>query len=306
MKTKVLFAGTPEFAIPSLLKLHEHYDVVGVISPPDRPRNRNQVLPTPVKAKALELGLPVFTPEDVNAPEVLEELKTLGAEFIVEVAFGKLLKPAFLDLAPEKVLNVHPSLLPRWRGAAPLLWPILSNEQETGVTIMLVDEGMDTGDILLMKEVPIDEKYAHELHDELAQLGADMLVEVIDHYDEVYEHRQKQIGPHTYAKKITKEMGEITKDDTTEIFLRKVRTFYPRPGAYFFVDGKRMQIAAAEAVNETEGLPGAVYRSDKHGIYMRTADGAVLITKIKPEGKREMNAADFARGNQIVIPTTID
>lgn len=307
MKTKVLFAGTPDFAIPSLQKMHAHYDVVGVITPPDRPRNRNQVLPTPVKEEALRLGLPVFTPDDVNAPEVLDELRELGAEFIVEVAFGKLLKPEFLDLAKDKVLNVHPSLLPNWRGAAPLLWPILFNEEKTGVTIMLVDEGMDTGDILRMEEVDIANKYAQELHDELAEMGAELLVEVIDNYDNIYQNRVQQVGPHTYAKKITKEMGRITPEDTADGVLRKVRAFYPKPGAYFILEGKRIQVSAAQITDETPNAPGGtVYKADNNGIYMKMADTAVLLTKIKPEGKKEMEAAAFARGKAMKFPLMIE
>ncbi len=303
----VLFCGTPEFALPTLEALHENFDVSLVISTPDKPRNRGVVTPTPVKQRALELGIPVMTPENINDPEIIRELESRKFDFIVEVAYGKLLKPAFLDLAKDRVLNVHPSLLPLYRGAAPLVWPILNGDAESGVSIMLVDEGMDTGDVLDRIAIPIEGIQASELHDRLANLGAEAIVRVLNDYDRYYQARSAQGESHTYAKKITKDMGHLSFEETGEQILRRIRGLNPWPGTYFFMEGKRIQVLDAE-ITELEGdhRPGTVYKADPTGIYIVSSDVGVKMTKIKPSGKKEMTADAFLRGHPIKKGVTVE
>lgn len=306
-KNRILFCGTPEFAIPTLERLHEMADVALVLSMPDRPRNRGVVTPTPVKQAAERMGIEVWTPANVNDPEIVSALAAYEFDFIVEVAFGRLLKPAFLNLAPNRVLNVHPSLLPAYRGAAPLVWPILNGDEETGLCIMLVDEGMDTGDVLERITVPLGEKTASELHDELALIGADATVRVIADYERYYENRTPQTGLYTYAKKITKEMGHLDFQASGDEILRKIRALNPWPGTYVFLNGNRMQVLAAEIVpRSSDTAPGIVYKADETGIYTNSMREGIRITEIKPGGKRAMKASDYLRGNPIAVPQTLE
>ena len=306
-KLKICFAGTPEFAIPSLELLHEKADVALVLSTPDKPRHRGKVTPTPVKKRANELGIPVLTPADVNAPDVLEELSGFAFDFIVEVAYGKLLKPGFLALTPQRVLNVHPSLLPKYRGAAPLVWPILDGETETGISIMLVDEGMDTGDVLLQTVLPLEGMTAQTLHDTLAVDGAEALWRVLSDYPYYFAKRIPQTGPHTYAKKIEKAMGHLDFTQNGEQIDRKIRALNPWPGTFVLFAGKRMQILRAEIrPKDTPAAPAIVYRADETGIYINSADACIRILEVKPEGRRSMPVADYLRGKPLQVPQTLD
>ncbi len=307
MKPKICFAGTPEFAIPTLEILHARAEVPLVISTPDKPRHRGIVTPTPVKKRAQELGIPVITPENVNAPEIIEALAAYQFDFIVEVAFGILLKPEFLALTPHRILNVHPSLLPKYRGAAPLVWPILDGETETGISIMLVDEGMDTGDVLYQTRLSLEGMTARTLHDRLAADGAEALWEVVENFDSYYARRRPQEGPHTYAKKIDKSMGALDFSESGQQIERKVRGLNPWPGTYFHLQGKRIQVLSLDRLpREGGGEAGVVYRADETGIYIYSADESIRIKKIKPEGKRAMDAADYVRGNPIQVPVSLD
>lgn len=306
-RSKILFCGTPEFAIPSLRALHREFSVPLVLSQPDKPRNRGKITPTPVKAEAVRLGIDVITPENVNDPDVLRQLREHGFDFIVEVAYGKLLSSDFLNLVPDRVLNVHPSLLPLYRGAAPLVWPILNGDEKTGISIMLVDEGMDTGDILDQTVVDIGEKNAVELHDELAARGAVDLVRVLKEYDFHYQNRVRQTGTHTYAKKITKEMGRLGFTEGAQSILRKIRALNPWPGTYIILNGKRIQVLEAVTVAKKGAkTAGIVYRADDSGIYIDSIDDSIRITRVKPSGKKEMGADAFLRGNPVPVGTRIE
>lgn len=304
--SRICFAGTPEFAIPVLEMLVKEAEVPLVITMPDKKRSRGKISPTPVKQRAMELGIDVIAPDNVNDPAVLEQLRAYDFDFIVEVAYGKLLKPEFLALAPDRVLNVHPSLLPKYRGAAPLVWPILAGDEESGTSIMLVDEGMDTGDVLYQTRIDIRGMNAQTLHDVLAEDGAKALKTVLDDYESYYRSRMTQTEPSSYAKKIEKEMGALDFKEPAEILLRKVRGLNPRPGTYFHINEKRMQVLSMEPLDESaEAPPGTVYRADETGIYINTATVPVRITRVKPAGKKEMTAADYLRGNPIQIPVSL-
>lgn len=306
-KYNICFAGTPEFAIPSLEILHSHANVPLVISTPDKPRHRGVVSPTPVKKRALELGIEVITPENVNAPEVLVKLASYSFDFIVEVAYGKLLKPEFLALAPHRVLNVHPSLLPKYRGAAPLIWPILDGEAETGSSIMLVDEGMDTGDVLYQTRISLEGMTAEQLHDTLAEDGARALWKVLSDFDRYYTGRIAQTGDSSYAKKIDKAMGHLKFTEPAELLARKVRALNPWPGTYVWLQGRRIQILAMEPVPKDSDAPaGTVYRADDTGIYISGTGASLRVTRLKPEGKRSMTAADYLRGYSLELPAGLE
>lgn len=304
---RVVFAGTPEFALPTLEALAEHHHVPLVLSTPDKVRGRGVFSPTPVRQRAEELGLRTLAPENVNEPEVLEAIRTTQPDFIVEVAYGKLLKPEFLALTPDRVINVHPSLLPAWRGASPLVWPILAGETETGISIMLVDEGMDTGDVLLQTKYPLtDQTTASALHDDLSKDGAEALLEVLKNFAHYSENRIVQTGPHTYAKKLTREMGHLDFTDTGAFIDRKVRALNPWPGTYVFLGDTRIGVLAVERIPKTNASePGIVYRADKTGIYCNSIDECIVLKTIKPAGKRAMEAGDYLLGNPLSVPTAL-
>ncbi|MDI6742887.1 MAG: methionyl-tRNA formyltransferase, partial [Smithella sp.] len=235
-KPRILFMGTPAFALPALRLLHEQsYPMVGVVTQPDRPKGRGlkEVAP-PVKILAQELGLPVFQPDKVKDPSFMELLEKLQPEMIVVVAFGQILPKAVIDYPPLKCLNIHPSLLPKYRGAAPLNWQIIRGETKTGVTIMLMDEGMDSGDILLQEETPLGaaETYG-ELHDRLSQLGAKLLLETVEQLAKGTAKRKPQdVAGVTFAPRLTKETGKINWNNKCSDIVNLIRGLNPLPAAY--------------------------------------------------------------------------
>ncbi|MRR16301.1 MAG: methionyl-tRNA formyltransferase [Deltaproteobacteria bacterium] len=308
-RPRILFMGTPAFALPALAGLAGHsYPIIGVVTQPDRPSGRGQKeIAPPVKSLALKLGLPVWQPAKVKEPHFLETLHTLSPDMIVVAAFGQILPKAIIDSPPLGCLNIHPSLLPKYRGAAPLNWSIIRGETQTGVTIMLMDEGMDSGDILLQESTEIRpmETYG-ELHDRLADLGAALLLKTVEEVASGTVSRRKQ-DPQlvTFAPRLTKETGRINWQDGVHQIVNLIRGLCPTPAAYTHLDGQTLKIYRAEARPEKVDLPaGAVGRASDDGLPVAASDGYVLVKEVQLAGKKRMPIGDFLRGCRIK-PETI-
>jgi methionyl-tRNA formyltransferase len=305
MKTpRILFMGTPEFSLPALDALSRSaYPVCAVVTQPDRPAGRGQkeVAP-PVKTLALSLGLPVLQPARVRDAAFLATLGEIAPDMIVVAAFGQILPKALLDLPPYGCLNIHPSLLPRCRGAAPLHWSIIRGETTTGVTIMLMDEGMDSGDILLQEKTPLspDETFG-ELHDRLAQMGAGLLLTAIEEVIAGAARRQKQDASLvTFAPRLTRETGKIAWNDRVADIVNLIRGLSPAPAAYTALDGQTLKIFAAQArPGAVCGPPGSVGAPAAEGLPVAAADGHVLLKDVQLAGKKRMPIGDFLRGYRL-------
>ena len=308
-KPSILFMGTPAFAIPSLQILHDqNYPIVGVVSQPDRPRGRGlkEVAP-PVKILAQEFGLPIFQPEKVRDKSFLETFYQLKPDIVVVVAFGQILPKEIIEHPPMQCLNIHPSLLPKYRGAAPLNWPIIRGETKTGVTIMLMDEGMDSGDILTQQETDIGaaETYG-DLHDRLAEIGATMLIKTIEQVVAGTTQRQTQDASRvTFAPRLKKEIGKINWHDNVFNIVNLIRGISPSPAAYTHLEGQVLKIFAAEGnKNKVSEIPGTIDAVSATGVHVATADGYVILKDVQLAGKKRMLIADFLRGHHLK-PETI-
>jgi len=300
-KPSILFMGTPEFAVPSLEELvRAGYPLVGVVTQPDRPKGRGKhMAPPPAKERALELGLPVYQPEKVREEAFLETLRRLQPELIVVAAFGQILPKAVLEAPPLGCINVHPSLLPRFRGAAPINWTLIRGETVTGVTIMLLDEGMDTGDILLQEETPIrPEENAGELHDRLAGAGAELLVRTIAGLlDGTVRRTRQDSSLATYAPRLKKEDGLIHWERPAPEIVNLVRGLAPSPCAYTWLDGKQLKVfAAASSPHSSGNPPGKIGALTEAGLSVASGDGVVLLRDIQMESKKRMTVQEFFRG----------
>jgi len=307
-RLRIIFMGTAELACASLRALHASplFEVVLVVTQPDKPKGRDLKLqPTAVKAAALELGLPVEQPLKARAGEFIEHLGTFNADLIVVAAYGQLLPQSLLDLPKYGCLNVHTSILPKYRGAAPIQWAIIDGEPETGVTIMKMDAGLDTGDILTIHKTPIaPEENAATLHDRLAVIGAEALIATIPAYvkGEIKSQPQPSTGS-TYARKITKDDGRIDWALPAQVLLNRIRGLTPWPGAFTFLSPEHKQrlvkVWHAEPVMSSTGKPGTVLHADKTGIVVACGEGALRITSLQREGGRRMTVAEFAAGQAI-------
>jgi methionyl-tRNA formyltransferase len=303
---RVVFMGSPEFALPSLRQLIAHgHDVVGVFTQPDRPSGRGRKpAPPPVKLLALEQGLPVFQPASISKPESVEQLRQLAPDVGVIAAYGQILRQPVLDVPPLGVLNVHASLLPRWRGAAPIPAAILAGDAVTGATIMQVRLALDAGPMLARVEVPIgpDDTTA-TLTPRIAEAGAELLADVLPKWAAgqiVAEEQADALA--TYAPQIEKSAALIDwAGDTTEIVCRKVRAYDPWPVAYTLVDGQPLRVlACAHASGAGDAAPGAVFLRDG-ALCVATVDGAVDLTRVQGSGGKPMSGAEYARGHAAVI-----
>lgn len=300
---RIVFMGTPEFALPSLRRLHQDgHEIAAVITQPDRPRGRgHRLLPTPVALEAQALGLAVHKPAKVGAPEMIEALKRLEPEVIVLVAYGQLIPKSVLELPPLGCVNVHPSLLPRYRGASPIHAPILAGETVTGVTTMLMDEGLDTGDILLQEPVEIGpDDHAGDLHDRLAGVGAVLLAKTLEQLAAgTLQPVPQDHARASYAAKVHKV--EIDWREPAERVARTIKGLSPFPGAYTLRDGARLKLHRARADDAVAkvGRPGEVAAVAERGILILCGNGGVWLTEVQPEGKSVMSGADFARGYRV-------
>ena len=307
---KLVFMGTPDFAVETLRSIvRAGHEVLGVVTQPDRPKGRGKALqPTPVKEAAEEFGLPVYQPEDVRSAAFTEKLRRSEPEVIVVVAFGQLLSKEILEIPPYGCLNVHASLLPSYRGAAPIKWAVIRGEKESGVTIMRMDEGLDTGDVLAKRVVPLEAgETGGSLFDCLSLLGAGLLVETLEAIagGEVRAVPQPRVSPTPYASMIKKEMGRIDWTQEADVIERLTRGLYPWPSAFTCLEGKNLKIFKASvcdqrAVKDVEDArPGQILGTDKKGIYVQCHESCLCIEELQLEGKKRMPAADFLRGYQI-------
>ncbi len=299
---RIVYMGTPDIAAVILKRLiREPYKVVLAVTQPDRPKGRGKELAkSPVKLVAEEAGIPVFQPLKLRDPEAVRTVAKAKPDMIVVAAFGQILPKEVLDLPKYGCINVHASLLPAYRGAAPIQWAIIDGQRETGITIMKMDEGLDTGDILLQKSIEIaSDETGGTLHDRLADLGAEALCEAIPG---VLDGTLKPVaqGEMTtpYAKQLTKEMGRLDFTKPAEVLARMIRGFDPWPGTFTDLDGKLLKIQKAEPVIlKDSGLkPGAITDITKKSFTYVTAVGGLRVLELQPEGKRRMTTEEFLRG----------
>lgn len=301
---KVIFMGTPDFSTGVLESIIEAgHEVTAVVTQPDKPKGRGHEMQfTPVKETALKHGLTVLQPKRVKAPEVIEELEKIPADIIVVVAFGQIIPKSILEMKKFGCINVHASLLPAYRGAAPIQWAVVDGLKETGVTIMQMDEGLDTGDMLTKVVVPLDEKETGgSLFDKLSIAGAKLCVETMELIENGEVTPEKQGETTTeYAKMITKDLGRIDFSKSAIEIERLIRGFNPWPSAYTKLGGKTLKIWAADVLEEEyEGAAGEIIKVSKNEIYVKTGKGTLSLKEIQLEGKKRMTADDFLRGYQL-------
>jgi methionyl-tRNA formyltransferase len=304
--SRLIFMGTPEFACPSLkVLLEKGEEVLSVYTQPDRPKGRGKKpFPPPVKALALSRGLPVFQPLSLKDRQVQQELAEQKPDLLVVVAYGLLLPPAVLDIPSWGAVNVHASLLPKYRGAAPIPWALLNGEKETGVTTMRLDAGMDTGDILLQEKEPIgEEDTAQDLHDRLSWKGAHLLLETLrrlragDIVPRPQDHSRA-----SYAPPLTKAAGEIPWDLPAEEIERRIRAFTPWPGAYTFFQGRRLLIhRAAKGPEGAKGTPGTVISLTGGRPLVQTGKGLLIVLEAQWEGHKRLAAEALVRGQSFFV-----
>ena len=302
---KIVFMGTPDFAVPSLKGLAAAgHEICGVFTQPDKPKNRGMKLQqSPVKQYALEAGLTVYQPAKMRDGEALNILRALDPDLIAVAAYGKILPVDILELPRLGCVNVHSSLLPRYRGAAPINWAILNGEDETGVTIMRMAEGMDTGDILAQAVTPIDlNENAAQLFDRLAQMGADLLVETVKGLEAgTVQSVPQDEALATHAPMLSRALSPLDWENSARRLHDQVRGLYPWPAATAVLDGVRCKVLRTALTGQTTGKPaGSVLQGDKKGLKIACGDGGVLdILELQPDGKKAMAAPAFLLGHPV-------
>lgn len=300
---RVIFMGTPDFSVGTLEALiAAGHEVCLAVTQPDKPKGRGGKMQyTPVKEKALFYNIPVYQPKRVRDPECVEELRKYNADVMVVVAFGQILPKEILEMTPYGCINVHASLLPKYRGAAPIQWAIIEGEEVTGVTTMQMDEGLDTGDMILKTEVPVAaDETGESLHDKLAAAGAALCVETLKALEDGTAVREKQgESPTAYAKMLTKELGDIDWAEPAVKIERLVRGLNSWPGTYTHWNGKVMKIwrVAAETAETADVQPGTVVSVEKESFAVQTGDGVLRVLEVQMPGKKRMDAGAFLRGN---------
>ncbi len=298
---RIVFMGTPDFAAAILQRLIDTgRNVVGVFSQPDKPVGRKQIItPTATKVIAMEHNIPVFQPAKLRDGEALKIMQELKPDITVVAAYGKILPKDILDVAPLGNVNVHGSLLPKYRGSAPIQWSVINGDKVTGITTMYMAEGMDTGDMIMKFELPIGEdETAGELFDRMAELGAESIEKTLELFDKGEVKGEPQIEEEaTYAPMLKKEMGEIDFSKTAEEIHNLVRGLNPWPMAYTFLDGKSIKIHEAKAIEGFLGEEGNLL--DEKRFVVGTKNGAIELITVQPEGKNKMSGADFIRGRRL-------
>jgi len=298
----IVFMGTPDFAVPTLKALIAHHTVIGVITQPDRPAGRNrQIQMSPVKLVALEAGIPVFQPEKIRRAESVAELKQWQPDVYIVAAFGQLLPQTVLDIPPHGSINVHASLLPRWRGAAPIQASVRAGDAETGVTIMKMDAGLDTGAMLSKRAIPIEaDDTGGSMHDKLSQIGAELLIETLPGYlDGTIQPVQQDESLVTIAPRIEKSESKLDWTQPADAIERWVRAFAPRPGTFTYWEGKLIKVISGAAENGS-APPGKVIEHEGRRA-IGTGDGLYLPTRLQIEGKSAVSAAEFMRGYPAIL-----
>ena len=307
---KIVYMGTPDFAVPALEEIVKAGHEVGyVVSQPDAAKDRGKKLkPTQVKAKALELGLEVLQPEKIKGnDEFFQTLKAYAPDLIVVAAYGKLIPKNILDLPKYGCVNIHGSILPRWRGAAPIQWSVIAGDEETGVTLMYMAEGLDTGDMIAKAYTKTAGKTSGDLHDELAKLGAELLVSKLPDFENGNISAQKQNDEEScYAPMLSKKDGIMDFNKSAKEMECAIRGLSPWPGAFTYLNGEIFKVWEAETLDEkTDKEPGSVLEVSKEGIRIATGDGILLAKMIQVPGKKKMYVQDYIKGNNIEIGTIL-
>lgn len=308
---KIIYMGTPDFAVEALEALaSSRHEVTAVFTQPDKPKGRGKAMQfTPVKEVALRENIPVYQPKKVRDPEVIQKIRELAPDVLVVVAFGQIIPQEILDIAPYGCINVHGSLLPKYRGAAPIQWAVIDGEKESGVTTMQMDAGLDTGDMLLKTVVPLDEKETGgSLFDKLSKAGADLLLKTLDALENGTVTPQKQgESPTAYAKMLTKDMGAIDWNRPAKELERLIRGLNPWPSAFSHLNGKTLKIweASVEEENGEKKAPGTVLQADAKGFRIQTGEGILKIDTLQLEGKKRMDAQAFLRGYTVEAGTVL-
>lgn len=319
---RILFMGTPDFAQESLKCLYEaKYNIIGVVTNPDKPKGRGmKMVASPVKEYALEKSLKIYQPEKVRKnEEFINEIKNLNPDLIVVVAYGKILPKEILDIPKLGCINVHASILPKYRGAAPIQWAVINGEETTGVTTMYMDIGMDTGDMILTKETKIgQEETTGELWDRLSKIGGELLIETVKQIEQGTAPRTKQGEEFTLAPMLNKEMAKINWEEKTASQIHNlVRGLNPIMGAYTFLNGKKLKFWKVKVRTEKEliekfpeleeylfklkdVIEGTIlFSNDKKGLFIKAKEGIIEVEEIQGENAKKMPVGDFLRGNEI-------
>ena len=300
----IVFMGTPEFSLPTLHQLYKSdHNIELVVTQPDRPKGRGRKsIPPPVKQFASEKKIPVLQPKKCTSPEVVKILGALNADVFIVVAFGQILDENLLALPHHFCINLHSSLLPKYRGAAPINWAIINGETETGVTTMRMNAGLDTGDILLSRKVAIHNKDdAQSLHDTLAFEGSALMLETLHQLDSgTLEAICQESDLSSYAPKLKKEDGLIQWNQSAVQIHNRVRGLTPWPGAFSFLGSRRFRICKTETkTGDSLDQPGVIARITDRGIEVGTRNGRIIITELQPEGKKRMGARSFLAGHKL-------
>lgn len=308
---KIVFMGTPAFAVPSLQMLvKEGYEVVAVVTQPDRPQGRKKILtPSPVKEAAISLGLPVLQPERMRRSEAVAELAAFEPDLIVTAAYGQILPKAVLDLPKNGCVNVHGSLLPKYRGGAPIQRSIINGEKVTGITLMYMAEGLDTGDMISRVKVPIeDEDTSGTLFEKLSLAGRDLLKSEMPRLIAGrVEATPQEDAEATYAPNLSREDERIDWNASSRDIYNQIRGLVPFSGGFTLWNGETFKVWASKlpaSINSSDNSPGTVISVTEQGVEVKTGDGSLLLTTVQPAGKKAMSAADFSRGG-VMKPGTV-
>ncbi len=308
---KIVYMGTPDFAVPALEKLYnEGYEIPFVVTQPDAVRDRGKKVKfSPVKEKALELGLEVLQPDRVKADrDFIETLRAAEPDLIAVAAYGQILPKEVLDIPARGCVNIHGSLLPRFRGAAPIQRAIIEGDEETGITIMYMEDGLDTGDMLAKASTPIGRKTGQQLHDELAQMGAELLIKTIPQLGKIRGEKQKD-DESTYAPMISKKEGHIDFSMKPEQIERIIRAFDPWPGAYAYYGDRMMKLWKAEVTgigtDAADAADGSILKADADGIDIAAGGEVLRVTQIQMPGKKRVAVKEYLKGNSIEIGTVL-
>lgn len=301
----IVFMGTPEFAVPSLRRLIEEYNVTAILTQPDKPKGRGKKMAySPVKEEGLKHEIPVYQPVKLkDDKELIKKIKDLKPDFMIVVAFGQILTKEVLDIPKYGCINLHASLLPMYRGAAPLNWAIINGEKKSGNTTMLMDVGLDTGDMLLKDEVEItDDMTAGNLHDILMERGADLLIDTIEGLYNGTITPKKQLEETFYAKMLNKELALINWNNSAEDIHNLIRGLNPWPIAYTNYEDKSMKIYESKVLKEeSKREPGTIVSVSKEGIKVATQDGILLIKKIQFPNGKPLTIEQYINGNEIKV-----
>ncbi len=292
---KIIFMGTPDFAVPTLEVLSKHHEVIAVYTQAQKPAGRgHKETLSPIHILANNLNIPVYTPKTLRRVESQTEFAALGADVAVVIAYGLILPKEILTACKYGCINIHPSLLPFYRGAAPMQKTILSGEKETAMCIMQMDEGVDTGDVLLMQKMQLDDQITYlELSKEMSHLGATILLKVLDNIDNIIPQKQPKEG--SYANKLTKEDGELNWQESCEVLHRKVRALNPWPGTSLNINGERIKVLEAKIDNiEHQYKPGTIV--DSKQLIIACGKGFFIPTIVQRPGKKPMQVSEFTKG----------